>query len=71
MATSTLTLAVVVAAAILAQLTLPLWGRWLADRRARQAKQQIARLVEAAADRQLVTAQQQAAKLGSHGSCDD
>jgi len=62
----TLTLAIACAVAILGQLTLPVWGRWLRERQEKLTKVKIARLLEAAADRQLQTPAQHMAKLGKN-----
>jgi hypothetical protein len=64
-------LMIFVGLAIAAQLALPLIGRWSARRSANRLAKARAHLLETAADRQLVTAQQHRAKLGSHGGCDD
>jgi type II secretory pathway pseudopilin PulG len=67
MDTSALILAIVVAVAVVGQLCLPILGRWARSRQERQAKQRIARLLEAAADRQAVATFSQTAKLDGKG----
>lgn len=71
MDTLTLTLAVALGVAIIGQLTLPVWGGWLRARRERQARQEIARLLETAADRQLQHFGDRLAKLGNKGGGDE
>lgn len=66
MDTKTTVLACVVALAVLVQLCLPILGRWNNRRQERQARQRIARLVEDAADRQLVASRSHTDKLSEN-----
>lgn len=74
MDTKTTILAVLVAIAVIGQLTLPIWGGWYRKREERLAKQKIARLLEDAADQQIAAAKPQSdtlAKLDSKGVGND
>lgn len=66
MDTSTLILAVLVAVAVLGQLCLPLVGGWNRNRQARQAKRDIARLLETAADHQIQQKHHKAGTVVGH-----
>lgn len=74
MDTTTTILAVLVAIAVIGQLVIILTGEWRTKRNAEQAKRQLARLLEDAADQQIAVAKPQSdtlVKLDSKGVGND
>jgi membrane protein DedA with SNARE-associated domain len=71
MDTTGIVLAVLLAIAVIGQLCLPLIGRWNHRRSSARLAKARARLLEAAADRQLQHFDDRLAKLGSKGGGDE